>query len=337
MRKIVVTGGCGFIGSNLIHYWQKEHPDDFIYNVDRLSYAGSLENLEGLDRSRYEHLNLDLRTAGLVEKALAGIRPDGIIHLAAETHVDNSIASPRPFLDSNACGTFNLLEAVRMLENISEGASRKVRFVHVSTDEVFGDLPLDSFQQFHENSPCRPSSPYSASKAASDGFVRAYRRTFGLDAAVTNCSNNYGPRQHREKLIPTVIRNALEHRPIPIYGKGANVRDWLYVEDHCRALDRIYHCGNHDSYCVGADMERTNIDLVRQICSILDKTAKPPASGSFKDLITFVKDRPGHDARYAVDAGRLMRLGWSPAMELDEGLELTVKWYMERFGPPATL
>ncbi len=325
---VVVTGGCGFIGSNLVHYLHREHPDWTIVNIDRLSYAADPDRVADLETSdRYRFIRLDLVDRHDVHSVLEEIAPDAVFHLAAETHVDNSIRESDPFIRSNVIGTYNLLEALRMLWCSGEA---KGRLLHVSTDEVFGET-AEGF--FTERSPYRPSNPYAASKASSDHLVAAWHRTYGLDAVTVNCSNNYGPRQHREKLIPTVIRAALEGRPIPVYGHGENVRDWLNVEDHCRALDMIFErAPSGERYVVGARNEWRNIDLVRLICELLDEEVDTPPAGGHASLIGFVDDRPGHDLRYAVDPAKLEReLGWSPRVPIQDGMRTTVRWYLNQW------
>ena len=324
--RIVVTGGCGFIGSNLIHYLIERYADVEILNLDALTYAGNRANLAELeDHNRYRFQQLDIADRMALRSALNKFHPDGIFHLAAETHVDNSISGPAAFVTTNLIGTYNLLEEAHQLWS---GDPSK-RFVHISTDEVYGSIEGDG--AFDETSPYQPSSPYSATKAGSDHLVRAWHVTYGMNVVTTNCSNNYGPRQHREKLIPTVISTALAGKPIPIYGDGKNVRDWLFVGDHCVALDKVFREGKSgETYAIGARNEWTNIDLVKHICRILDEEVGTGPGGSYSSLITFVKDRPGHDRRYAVDPAKIEReLGWERIRPFEETLRETVVWYAD--------
>ncbi|MDR0319310.1 MAG: dTDP-glucose 4,6-dehydratase [Rickettsiales bacterium] len=316
MKNILITGGCGFIGSNFIPWFAAEHSYK-IFNMDCLTYAGSLENLSEMDgRPNYEFINADIRDADEVHRIFHQKKIDGVIHFAAESHVDNSISGPRAFAETNVGGTLNLLEAAR---DYWKGRYEQCRFHHVSTDEVYGSLGADGL--FTETTPYDPSSPYSASKAASDHLVRAWKRTYGLNATISNCSNNYGPKQHSEKLIPTIIRKALSGQPIPIYGNGQNVRDWLYVLDHARAIDTIFHKGRAgDTYNVGGRNERNNIQIVEAIVKILGK-----------GRIEFVKDRAGHDFRYAIDASKIEgQLGWKAVENFDTGIKKTVEWYLQK-------
>ena len=325
-RRVLVTGGCGFIGSNLVHHLLREHPGWEVVNVDSLTYAADPANLAGLESEpRYSFSKTDITDRDAVRNLIAEVRPDGIFHLAAESHVDNSIRGPEQFVLTNVLGTFNLLEEARRAWGGGPG-----RFLHVSTDEVYGSLGPEG--AFVEESRYEPNSPYSASKAGSDHLVRAWHHTYGMDVVTTNCSNNYGPRQHREKLIPTVIGSALAGRPIPVYGAGANVRDWLYVGDHCQALDRVFRTGRAgETYLIGGRNEWRNLDLVRTICRLLDEEVGNGPEGSYATLITFVADRPGHDARYAVDPSKIDReLGWAPATSFEDGLRETVRWYAAR-------
>lgn len=313
--KILVTGGCGFIGSNFIHYWLKNHPEDEIFNLDKLTYAGRLENLKDIEgQPNYHFIHGDIVDKELVDKIMSGM--EIAAHFAAESHVDNSIKDAAPFILTNLVGTQVLLEAA-----VKNGVKR---FHHISTDEVFGSLELGSNKKFDEETLYDPSSPYSASKAGSDHLVKAYGRTFGLPVTITNCSNNYGPYQHREKFIPKIIINLLENKKVPIYGDGLNVRDWLYVEDHCRAIDLVLEKGKMgETYCIGGmnDNEDDNLTVVRKILNIL---------GKGEEMIEFVKDRPGHDRRYAIDWGKAKKeLGYEPLFGLDEYLEKTVRWYRE--------
>ncbi len=313
--KILVTGGCGFIGSNFVRYLLKTHPDYSVINVDKLTYAGNLENLSGLSNApRYHFMRADITDAPQMEELIAkGIH--AIVNFAAESHVDRSIEDPQAFMKTNVFGTFVLLEAVRKVF-----PKQRIRFLHISTDEVYGSLGESG--AFTEETPLAPNSPYSASKAAADMMVRAYCNTYGLAALVTRCSNNYGPYQFPEKLIPLMISNAVEDKEVPVYGDGLNVRDWIYVEDHCRALDQVLHQGQEgEVYNIGGRSERTNLSVVQ---TILDHLGKPHS------LIRFVKDRPGHDRRYAIDFSKIERdLSWRPRVSFEEGIRLTVDWYQE--------
>ncbi len=325
--RFVVTGGCGFIGSNLIHYLIERYPDTEILNVDALTYAGNRANVAALEsHPRYRFLQLDITDRPAVREAFAEFRPDGIFHFAAETHVDNSISGPAAFVMTNFVGTYNLLEEARQLW----GGDATKRFLHVSTDEVYGSIDGDAFD---EESPYRPNSPYSATKAGSDHLVRAWHVTYGMNVVTTNCSNNFGLRQHREKLIPTVISTALAGKPIPIYGDGKNIRDWLFVGDHCVAIDSVFHNGRSgETYAIGARNEWTNIDLVQLICRILDEEVGEGPDGSYASLISFVTDRLGHDRRYAVDPSKIENeLGWKRERPFQETLRETVIWYAKQF------
>ncbi len=325
--KILVTGGAGFIGSALCHYLIKQTDSDVV-NLDKLTYASTLTSLEPIaDDKRYGFVRADICDAKALRTIFEAEQPDAVVHLAAETHVDRSITSAEPFVTTNVVGTFTLLEAARhYYEKKSFAERRHFRFIHVSTDEVYGSL--GGVGQFHEDTAYDPSSPYSASKAASDHLAMAWHRTYGLPVIVTNCSNNYGPYQFPEKLIPLTILNALEGKKIPVYGNGLNVRDWLYVDDHARALELIVKRGvPGKKYNVGARSERTNIDLVKTICEILDRVK--PSRPRYDELITFVEDRPGHDLRYAIDPSLLEReLTWKPQVSFESGLEKTIVWYM---------
>ena len=327
-RRILVTGGCGFIASNLVHYLLEKHPEWHIHNLDALTYAAQPEHLADLeDDPRYTFREGDIADVATVQDVFASFRPDGVFHLAAETHVDNSIRDPEPFLRSNFLGTFNLLQSAKE----AWGDDQSKRFLHVSTDEVYGSLGPEG--AFTEEMPYKPNNPYSAMKAGSDHLVRAWQHTYNLNAVTTNCSNNFGPCQHREKLIPTVIRTAMAHKPIPVYGDGSNVRDWLYVEDHCSALDAVFHRGvAGETYAVGTRNEWKNIDLVRLICTSLDDLVGEGPEGSYSNLITFVTDRPGHDKRYAIDPTKIETvLGWHAAKSFEQGMRETVAWYIELF------
>lgn len=326
--KLLVTGGAGFIGSALIRHIIRR-TDHIVVNVDKLTYAASPESLASVSAdSRYTHELVDICDRAAVIDLFDRHRPDGVIHLAAESHVDRSIDSPSDFISTNVVGTSVLLEVVRAW---SDRAARAVRFHHVSTDEVYGDLePEDA--AFTEGSSYRPSSPYAASKAASDHLVRAWHRTYGLPAVITNCSNNYGPFHFPEKFIPHMIVSALQGQPLPVYGDGAQVRDWLHVDDHAEALLMVFERGRTgETYNIGADSERRNLDVVTRICDLLDArlTERPAGVSSYSELISMVADRPGHDRRYAIDASRLRReLGWRPRYTFETGLAHTVDWYL---------
>ena len=325
--KILVTGGAGFIGSAVVRLAiQRGHQ---IVNVDALTYAACLDNLGDVSsHSNYRFEHVDIRDRIGLDSVFAKHSPDAVMHLAAESHVDRSIDGPADFIETNVNGTFNLLEAARDYWN-GIGKPDTFKFHHVSTDEVFGSLPSDPSVQFTEDTPYDPRSPYSASKASSDHLVRAWHETYGLPVVLTNCSNNYGPFHFPEKLIPVVILNALAGKPLPIYGDGGNIRDWLYVEDHADALLLVLEKGvSGRSYNIGGENERTNLELVKTLCAILDRL-QPRSEGSYAKLITFVTDRPGHDARYAIDPSRIRsELGWRPSLTVEEGLERTVQWYL---------
>lgn len=330
--NILVTGGAGFIGSNLLCYLHEKYPGDHFLNIDKLSYASDLSYLNAIkDSNRYTFKKLDLVDREAVRDIIRTFKPDGVFHLAAESHVDNSIKGPEPFIQSNIVGTFNLIEECRQFWQQEEESWKEHRFLHVSTDEVYGELGDEG--AFSEKTPYAPNSPYSASKAGSDFIVRSYFHTYGMDVVTTNCSNNFGPHQHDEKLIPTVIRTALKGDDIPVYGKGENVRDWLYVLDHCEALDLAYQKGKAgETYAIGGNNEWKNIELVRAICDILNGEVGGGPKSDYKNLITFVTDRPGHDFRYAIDASKIKReLGWSPEDAFEERLRETVRWYIERY------
>lgn len=328
--KILVTGGAGFIGSALCRHLVNKGYD--VFNVDKLTYAGNLQSLKTLvGKQNYHFYQLDICDSDAVFEILENEQIDAIMHLAAESHVDRSILGPSAFIETNIVGTFRLLEAARRyFEKLDPAKQKTFRFHHISTDEVFGDLPFDS-GIFTEQTPYNPSSPYSASKASSDHLVRAWHHTYGLPTVISNCSNNYGPYHFPEKLIPLVILSALDEKPLPIYGEGKNIRDWLYVEDHARALETIVCHGKiGESYNVGGHNERTNLQVVESICDILD-VLKPRASRkSYRKLITFVKDRAGHDRRYAIDPTKIMtELHWKPQETFDTGLKKTVQWYLD--------
>ena len=326
--KIFVTGGAGFIGSALVRYLVSEIGAD-VLNYDKLTYAGNLASLRSIDNSpNYRFIKGDICDFDVLQSAINDFQPDYVMHLAAESHVDRSITGAREFVDTNIIGTFNMLEASRSYWNALTNENKaKFRFLHISTDEVYGSLGEEGL--FEETTPYDPSSPYSASKAASDHLVKAWYRTYGFPALVSNCSNNYGPYHFPEKLIPLNILNALEGKPITVYGKGENIRDWLYVEDHARALFTIVSKGRlGETYNVGGRNERTNIEVINTICAIMDEMR--PQNAPHSRLITFVKDRPGHDLRYAIDATKLeTELGWKAQENFDSGIEKTVRWYLE--------
>jgi len=343
VADLLVTGGAGFIGSNLVRWWLDENPADRIVVLDSLTYAGNLRSLQDvMDDERMTFVHGDIRDTELVQKLLVDERLEMIVHLAAESHVDRSIEGPDAFIETNVLGTHGLLKAARGAWQDSNGNWSPHRFHHVSTDEVYGSLTREE-PAFEESTPYAPNSPYSASKAASDHLVRAYHHTFGLDVCTTNCSNNYGPYQFPEKLIPLMLMNILGGRPLPVYGDGTNVRDWLYVDDHCRGIALAASKGRSgETYCIGGDNERTNIDIVRTLCSMIedhistreelrDRFPDCPASrgASNEELITYVTDRPGHDLRYAINAGRAGReLGYSPRETFETGFAKTVDWYL---------
>jgi len=330
---ILITGGAGFIGSALIRHLIQSTEHD-VLNLDKLTYAGNLESLAPVDDNpRYRFVQADIADSPVVAQTLAEFQPDAIMHLAAESHVDRSIDGPAAFIQTNIVGTYSLLESTRAYW-LGLSAERKAafRFHHISTDEVYGDLHgVDDL--FTETTPYAPSSPYSASKAASDHLVRAWQRTYGLPVLITNCSNNYGPYHFPEKLIPLMILNALAGKPLPVYGNGQQVRDWLYVEDHARALLKVVSEGQvGETYNIGGHNEQQNLDVVRAICALLEELApqKPAGIARYEDLITYVQDRPGHDLRYAIDAGKIEReLGWVPQETFETGLRKTVQWYLD--------
>jgi len=331
--RILVTGGAGFIGSALIRHLM-QHTGHQVLNVDKLTYAGNLESLREIDGNpRYAFLHADIGDAAAMASALADFAPDAVMHLAAESHVDRSIDGPAAFIQTNIVGSYVLLDACRAYwQTLPEPRKSAFRFHHISTDEVYGDLH-GADDLFRETTPYAPSSPYSASKAASDHLVRAWQRTYGLPVLITNCSNNYGPYHFPEKLIPLVILNALEGKPLPVYGNGQQVRDWLFVEDHARALLTVVSQGKvGETYNIGGHNEQKNLDVVRAICALLEELAprKPAGLARYEDLITYVSDRPGHDLRYAIDAGKIQReLGWVPQETFASGLRKTVQWYLD--------
>ena len=326
--KILVTGGAGFTGSAVVR--QAVAAGHHVVNVDALTYAACIENVTSVsDSPLYTFEQADIRDRAALDAVFAAHKPDVIMHLAAESHVDRSIDGPGDFIETNITGTYNMLEAARRYW-VAQGKPETFRFHHISTDEVFGSLPADPEAMFTEETSYDPRSPYSASKASSDHLVRAWHETYGLPVVMTNCSNNYGPFHFPEKLVPVVILSALAGKDLPIYGAGDNIRDWLYVEDHADALLLVVQKGVVGrSYNIGGENERTNLQLVRTICAILDRK-KPKDSGSYADLITYVGDRPGHDARYAIDPKRIRtELNWKPSVTVEEGLEKTVDWYLE--------
>ncbi|HXZ49716.1 MAG TPA: dTDP-glucose 4,6-dehydratase [Usitatibacter sp.] len=326
---ILVTGGAGFIGANFVLDWLAATGEPVV-NLDKLTYAGNLASLAALEGdARHLFVRGDIADRALLERLFAERRPRAVVHFAAESHVDRSIHGPAAFVQTNVVGTFELLEAARAHWEALEGAERSAfRFLHVSTDEVYGSLE-ESDPPFSESTPYAPNSPYSASKAAADHMVRAYRHTYGLPTLTTNCSNNYGPFQFPEKLIPLVISNALEGRPLPVYGDGRQVRDWLYVGDHCEAVRLVLERGHPgETYNIGGNAERRNIEVVNAICDELQK--ERPREGGYRDLVRFVADRPGHDRRYAIDARKIAReLGWKPRESFESGLARTVRWYLD--------
>jgi len=326
--KLLITGGAGFIGSAVVR--QAIEQGHAVVNLDALTYAACLDNVASVaDNPKYAFVKADIRDLPVLETVFDEHRPDAVMHLAAESHVDRSIDGPGAFIETNITGTYNMLQAARKYWE-AQRRPDGFRFHHISTDEVFGSLPADPDVQFTESTPYDPRSPYSASKAASDHLVRAWHETYGLPVVLSNCSNNYGPYHFPVKLIPVVILNALAGRPLPIYGDGSNIRDWLYVEDHADALLTVLTRGQVGrSYNIGGENERSNLDLVRSICAILDEK-RPLAQGTYADLITFVTDRPGNDARYAINPARMRtELGWRPSVTLDEGLARTVEWYLQ--------
>ena len=334
MKSILITGGAGFIGSNFIPYFLENNPKIKIINLDKLTYAGDLSNLKEVeDNSRYTFIEGDICDRNLVEHIFSKHDIRGVIHFAAESHVDNSISNPDAFIQTNVFGTFTLLDVARHYWMVAPHSYKKeyinCRFHHISTDEVFGTLGEKGL--FTESTSYAPNSPYSASKASSDFIVRSYFHTYGMNVVTTNCSNNYGPKQHNEKLIPTIIRKALSGEQIPIYGDGKNIRDWLYVLDHCKGIELVYKKGRtSETYNIGGRNERNNLYIANKICEILDRIK--PKSNSYKDQISFVTDRPGHDFRYAIDATKIENeLGWKADENFETGIEKTINWYLKKY------
>ena len=326
MKKILITGGAGFIGSHVVRLFVKKHPEYLVVNLDNLTYAGNLENLKDVENQfNYKFIKGDIVDTNFIQQLFKKEQFDGVIHLAAESHVDRSISNPREFVYTNIIGTVNLLNAAR--EQWKDQLENK-KFYHISTDEVYGALGDSGY--FTEETAYDPHSPYSASKASSDHLVRAYHDTFGLPVVISNCSNNYGSFQFPEKLLPLFIHNIRNNKPLPVYGKGENVRDWLYVEDHASAIDLVFHKGKiGETYNIGGNNEWKNIDLIKKLCGIMDNKLDREIGASEK-LITFVKDRAGHDLRYAIDSSKIQKeLGWKPSLNFEEGLERTVAWYLE--------
>lgn len=333
MKNILVTGGAGFIGSNFIEYLLNEN-EVTVINFDKLTYAGSLENLKNVEHhDNYVFIKGDIYDRSHLEKVFSEHNITDVIHFAAESHVDNSIDNPEAFINTNINGTFNLLDVAYKFwmkePNIKKEPYSNSRFIHISTDEVYGSLGKEGY--FTEETPYAPNSPYSASKAASDFLVRSYFHTYGMNVITTNCSNNYGPNQHNEKLIPTIIRKALNNEAIPIYGNGQNIRDWLYVKDHCEGILLAFKKGEAgETYNIGGNNEETNLQIANKICAILDQ--KVPRVKPYSELITFVKDRPGHDFRYAIDASKIQNeLGWKPKETFNTGIEKTIDWYIKKY------
>lgn len=335
LRHILITGGAGFIGSNFVPYFLEKYPEYAVLNLDKLTYAGNPANLSEVENHpRYTFIKGDICDLNLLNHLFAQYDIRGVIHFAAESHVDNSISGPEPFVRTNVNGTFYLLEAARTYWMAGPFAYKpgyeNCRFHHISTDEVYGTLGAEGL--FTEETPYAPNSPYSASKAGSDMLVRSYYHTFGMEVVTTNCSNNYGPKQHEEKLIPVIIRQAVHLEPIPIYGDGKNVRDWLYVLDHCRGIDKVYHNGRAgETYNIGAENEQQNIVLCKTICQLLDEIHPRKDGKSYEELISFVKDRPGHDRRYAIDASKIKNeLDWEPQENFESGLKKTIEFYLPK-------
>ena len=333
--KVLVTGGAGFIGSNFVPYFCKKYPEYHVINIDKLTYAGDLNNLKDCENDpNYTFVQGDICDEKLIEDLFIKYDIRGVIHFAAESHVDNSIKGPKVFMETNLMGTFNLIETARRYWMDAPGKVKPgyedARFHHISTDEVYGTLGETGY--FKETTPYAPNSPYSSSKAGSDFIVRAYHHTYGMNVTTSNCSNNYGPKQNHEKLIPHIIEFALQLKNLPVYGKGINVRDWLYVLDHCKAVDLIFHKGiSGETYNIGGHNERNNITIVNTICEILDREVPRKDGKSYKELITFVTDRAGHDLRYAIDPDKIVNeLGWKPDETFDTGIVKTVDWYLKQ-------
>ncbi|MDG2195020.1 MAG: dTDP-glucose 4,6-dehydratase [Polaribacter sp.] len=334
MEAVLITGGAGFIGSNFIPYFLEQHKKYHVINLDKLTYAGNVTNLKSLEKHpRYTFIKGDICDRNLIEETFEKHAIKGVIHFAAESHVDNSIKNPGAFIQTNIVGTFNVLDVAKQYwmeaPNTYKKGFEKARFHHISTDEVYGTLGETGL--FKEDTPYAPNSPYSASKASSDFIVRSYFHTYGMHVVTTNCSNNYGPKQHDEKLIPTIIRKALSGENIPIYGDGKNIRDWLYVLDHCKGIDLVYEKGIFgETYNIGGKNERNNMYIANKICSILDEIR--PQKASYKEQITFVSDRPGHDLRYAIDATKIEKeLAWKAAENFESGIKKTIEWYLNKY------
>lgn len=334
-KAILITGGAGFIGSNFIQYYQRKYPDQQLINIDKLTYAGSLNNLTEVEnKENYHFIQGDIADINTVAAIFKEYDIEGVIHFAAESHVDRSIDDASPFINTNVVGTFNLLQAARA-DWETKGVLQERRFHQISTDEVYGSLGESG--KFTEETPYDPRNPYSASKAGANFLVKSFGHTYGMNVIISSCSNNYGPRQHEEKLLPTIIRHALANEPIPIYGDGKNIRDWLFVEDHCRAIDMVYHQGKTmEIYNVGGNNEQENMKITNLICHLLDEQRSDLLQTyrleHFSDLITFVEDRKGHDKRYAIDASKIQReLGWQPEVGLEDGLRKTVGWYLQKW------
>ncbi len=334
-KAILITGGAGFIGSNFIQYYQRKYPDQQLINIDKLTYAGSLNNLTEVEnKENYHFIQGDIADINTVAAIFKEYDIEGVIHFAAESHVDRSIDDASPFINTNVVGTLNLLQAARA-DWEAKGVLQERRFHQISTDEVYGSLGESG--KFTEETPYDPRNPYSASKAGANFLVKSFGHTYGMNVIISSCSNNYGPRQHEEKLLPTIIRHALANEPIPIYGDGKNIRDWLFVEDHCRAIDMVYHQGKTmEIYNVGGNNEQENMKITNLICHLLDEQRSDLLQTyrleHFSDLITFVEDRKGHDKRYAIDASKIQReLGWQPEVGLEDGLRKTVGWYLQKW------